>query len=114
MFQAVSFPLVEHYTRIESCRLMAYKGLWMNTQGQNAARVAGMAKWSSITSSVQAVYDCLQMYGASGYLKELDIERRYRDVIALTFTGGTINVMKITVIRELLGKEFMGISGGEG
>jgi len=114
MFQAVSFPLVEHYTRIESCRLMAYKGLWMNTQGQNAARVAGMAKWSGITSSVQAVYDCLQMYGASGYLKELDIERRYRDVIALTFTGGTINVMKITVIRELLGKEFMGISGGEG
>lgn len=114
MFQAISFPLIEHYTRIESCRLMAYKGLWLNTLNKNAAREAGMAKWSSITSSVQAIYDCLQMHGASGYLKELDIERRYRDVIALTFTGGTINVMKLTVIRELLGKEFMGISGAQG
>jgi len=110
MFQAISFPLIEHYTRIESCRLMAYKGLWLNTLHKNAAREAGMAKWSSITSAVQAIYDCLQMHGASGYLKELDLERRYRDVIALTFTGGTINVMKLTVIRELLGKEFMGIS----
>ena len=111
MFQAISFPLIEHYTRIESCRLLAYKGLWMNMQNENAAREAGMAKWSGITYSVQAVYDCLQMHGAAGYLKDLDIERRYRDVIALTFTGGTINVMKITVIRELLGKEFMGIHG---
>lgn len=111
MFQAISFPLIEHYTRIESCRLLAYKGLWMNMQNENAAREAGMAKWSGITYSVQAVYDCLQMHGAAGYLKDLDIERRYRDVIALTFTGGTINVMKLTVIRELLGKEFMGIHG---
>jgi len=111
-FQAISFPLVEHATRVEGCRLLAYKGLWMNTRGENAARVAGMAKWSSITFAVQTIYDCLQMHGASGYLKDLDIERRYRDVIGLTFTGGTINVMKLIVVRELLGKEFMGIAGG--
>lgn len=111
-FQAISFPLIEHYTRIEACRLLAYKGLWMNTRGENAAKVAGMAKWSGITYSIQAIFDCLQMHGASGYLKELDLERRYRDVIGLTFTGGTINVMKLIVVKELLGSSFMGISGG--
>lgn len=111
-FQAISFPLVEHYTRVESVRLLAYKGLWMNTRGENAARVAGMAKWSGITFSHQAIFDCLQMHGAAGYLKDLDIERRYRDVIGLTFTGGTINVMKLIVVGQLLGREFMGISGG--
>ena len=111
-FQAISFPLVEHYTRVEGCRLLAYKGLWMNTRGENAAKVAGMAKWSGITYSCQAIHDCLQMHGAAGYLKDLGIERRYRDVLGLTFTGGTINVMKLIVVKELLGAEFMGISGG--
>lgn len=111
-FQAISFPLVEHYTRVEGCRLLAYKGLWMNTRGENAAKVAGMAKWSGISYSCQAIHDCLQMHGAAGYLKDLGIERRYRDVLGLTFTGGTINVMKLIVVKELLGAEFMGISGG--
>lgn len=113
-YQAISFPLVEHTTRLEGCRLLAYKGLWMNNRGENAAKVAGMAKWSSITSSIQAIHDCLQMHGAAGYLKDLPLERRYRDVVGLTFTGGTINVMKLIVVKELLGSEFMGIAGGEG
>lgn len=111
-YQAISFPLVEHSTRVEACRLLAYKGLWMNDRGENAARVAGMAKWSSISFSIQAINDCLQMHGAAGYLKDLPLERRYRDVLGLTFTGGTINVMKLIVVKELLGAEFMGIAGG--
>lgn len=110
-YQAISFPLVEHSTRVEGCRLLAYKGLWMNNRGENAARVAGMAKWSSITFAIQAIQDCLQMHGAAGYLKDLPLERRLRDVLGLTFTGGTINVMKLIVVKELLGAEYMGISG---
>ena len=36
--------------------------------------------------------------------------------MALLFTGGTINIMKIIVIQELLGKDFAGLreGGGEG
>lgn len=110
-YQAVQFPLIEHYTKIEACKLLAYKGLWRNHTGQSASKEATMAKWYGVTSAIDAVKDCLQMYGASGYLKELDIERRLRDVIGLSFTGGTINVMKLIVVRELLGKEFMGLGG---
>lgn len=109
--QAISFPLVEHSTRVEAGRMLAYRGLWMNVRGENAARIAGMAKWSGIMDSIAAIQDCLQMHGASGYLKDMPIERRLRDVLGLTFTGGTINVMKITVVRELLGASFMDISG---
>lgn len=111
VYQGISFPLIEHQTRIEACRLMAYKGLWMSIVGQNPTQQATMAKWYSVTSSVEAISACLQMFGASGYLKDLPVERRLRDVMALQFTGGTINIMKIIAIRELLGKEFGGITG---
>lgn len=108
--QAISFPLVEHYTRLEAARLMAYKALRLNDAGVNAVREAAMSKWFGITSAIQAVSDCLQIHGANGYLKELPLEQKLRDVMALQFTGGTINIMKILLVREFLGKEFTGLS----
>ena len=107
--QSISFPLVEHQTRIEAGRLLAYRALWMNDAGQDASRDAAMAKWFGISTGVQAISDCLQMYGANGYLKEYAVEQRMRDVMALLFTGGTINIMKLILVRELLGSEFAGL-----
>lgn len=117
IYQGVSFPLIEHYTKIQACRLMAYKGLWMSIAGENPKMQATMAKFSSVTAAMESIQACLQMYGAAGYLKDLPVERRLRDVMALLFTGGTINIMKVIVIQELLGKEFAGLregGGGEG
>lgn len=108
-YQSIQFPLIEHYTRMEACRLLAYRGLWKNVKGLNASRDATMAKWYAVTSAIDAVKECLQMYGAAGYLKDLGVERRLRDVLGLSFTGGTINVMKLIVVRELLGREFMSL-----
>lgn len=107
--QSVSFPLVEHYTRIEAARLLAYRALTLNDAGAPAGKEAAMAKWFGITSAVQAISDCLQAHGANGYLKEHRLEQRLRDVMALLFTGGTINVMKVLLVRELFGREFAGI-----
>lgn len=68
-----------------------------------------MAKWFGVTTAVQAVSGCLQMHGANGYLIEQGVEQRLRDVLATCFTGGTVNVMKLLLVRELLGREFTGI-----
>jgi cyclohexanecarboxyl-CoA dehydrogenase len=108
--QSVSFPLVEHYTRLEAAKLMAYRALRMNDLGLNAVKEAAMAKWFGISSAVQAVTDCLQLRGANGYLTEHPYEQRLRDVTGLQFTGGTINVMKILLVREMIGRDFTGIN----
>jgi cyclohexanecarboxyl-CoA dehydrogenase len=107
--QAISFPLIEHYSRLEAARLMAYKALWMNDRALDAVREAAMAKWFGITSATQAISDCLAIHGANGYLTELPLEQKLRDVMALQFTGGTINVMKLLLVKDYLGKEFTGI-----
>ena len=107
--QAISFPLLEHATRVEACRLLAYKGLWINNIGENAAKEASMSKWFAVSLATQAIHDCLLMYGANGYLKSYPVERRLRDVIGLAFTGGTINVMKIIALGQVMGREFMNL-----
>ena len=109
MNQSISFALVEHQTRIEAGRLMAYRALWMNDTGQDASTDAAMAKWFGITSSIQAITECLPMFGANGYLKQWPVEQRLRDVMSLQFTGGTVNIMKVLLVRQLLGNEFAGL-----
>lgn len=107
--QSISFPLVEHRTRIEAGRLLAYRALWLNDAGADASTEAAMAKWFGITISIQAINDCLPMFGANGYLKDWSVEQRLRDVMSLQFTGGTINIMKILLVRQLIGAEFAGL-----
>jgi cyclohexanecarboxyl-CoA dehydrogenase len=107
--QSVSFPLVEHATRLEAARLMAYRALRMNDLGIDAVREAAMAKWFGISSAVQAATDCLQLRGANGYLTEYPYEQKLRDVTGLQFTGGTMNVMKILLVRHLIGRDYAGL-----
>jgi len=107
--QSISFALVEHQTRIEAGRLMAYKALWMNDMQQDASTEAAMAKWFGITSGIQAISDCMAMFGANGYLKEWPVEQRLRDVMSLQFTGGTVNIMKVLLVKQLFGNEFAGL-----
>lgn len=112
--QAISFPLVEHWTRLEAARLLAYRALWMNDQGEDASTDAAMAKWFGIKSSVDAISDCLSMHGANGYLTQHPYEQRLRDVTALLFTGGTINIMKMLAVKNIIGREFAGIERPSG
>lgn len=107
--QSISFPLVEHHTRIEAARLLVYRALAMNDAGLDATRDTAMGKWLGISTGVQVIQDCLQIRGANGYLKDWGVEQRLRDVNALYFTGGTLQIMKLLLVRELLGAEFAGL-----
>ncbi len=107
--QSISFPLVEHSAKIEAARLLAYRALAANDAGRDAGTDAAMAKWFGISTGVQVIQDCLQMYGANGYLKDFAVEQRLRDVHAFLFTGGTLNVMKLILVRQLIGAEFAGL-----
>ena len=107
--QSVSFPLVEHHARIEAGRLLAYRALVANDKGQDATQDAAMAKWFGISTGVEVIQTCLALHGANGYLKDHAIEQRLRDVYAFLFTGGTLNIMKIILVRSLLGEEFAGL-----
>ena len=107
--QSISFPLVEHHSKIEAARLLAYRALAANDKGLDATTDAAMAKWFGITTGIEAIQDCLQMYGANGYLKDNAIEQRLRDVYSFLFTGGTLNIMKLILVRQLLGAEFAGL-----
>ena len=107
--QSISFPRVEHHAKIEAGRLLAYRALVANDHGEDATADAAMAKWFGISTGVSVIQDCLQMFGANGYLRDNGIEQRLRDVYSFLFTGGTLNIMKLILVRQLLGAEYAGL-----
>lgn len=84
-FEAVQFPIVEHYTRVEAGRWLAYRALWAADNGINSAREASMAKLYGARTAFEACDAALQVHGADGYTRELPLERMMRDVRGMYF-----------------------------
>jgi len=106
-FEGVSFPLAEHLTQVEAARLLCYKALWLADQGLYHAKEAAMTKWLGPKVAAEAIHTCLLLHGHYGYSKDLPLEQRLRDVMANEIADGTGEIMKIIVLREAFGREFV-------
>lgn len=105
-FEAVQFPLVEHYAKVEAGRLLAYRALWAQDNGIPTAKEASMAKLYGAKTAFEACDAALQVHGADGYTRELPLERMLRDTRGMYFSGGTPQIHSINIGRELFGKGF--------
>ena len=105
-YQGVSFPIVEHYTKLEMVKWLAYRGLWLRDQGQKHTKEAASVKWLGPKYSQAAIHDSLLLNGHYAYTKEMPHEQRLRDVIGLEIGDGTAQVNQMVIATELFGKEF--------
>ncbi len=115
--QALRHRFAEMATRIEASRALTYGALRSFAAGHDAARdesdprkvvaaTAGslrevtMAKLFTQRALLEIADECLQIHGAYGYMRECGIERAVRDARLGPIGGGTDEVMK-----EILGKQ---------
>lgn len=103
-FQGVTFPLVEHATQVEGCRLLCYRTLWLRDQGLPHTKEAAMCKWWAPKLSVDTIHQCLLTHGHLGYSKDLPHQQRLRDVLGLEIGDGTAQISKMVVARETVGR----------
>ena len=103
-FQLIQFKIGEIATRIEAARNLCYNAAEQFDQGKKDPVKLSMSSWFSRESAIIAAAETLQIHGGYGYMKELDIERFYRDVQFLELFGTSRESEKIRVARTLLGK----------
>lgn len=115
-FEGIQFPLVEHKTNLESVKLLTYKAAWTMDRfykekkgsHQDIAISAAMSKLRAPTYAFEAMNEVADWLGAIGYTKEYPIEMGIRGVRSYSIGAeGTMNIMRIIIARELLGKEFL-------
>ena len=99
-FQALRHKLAEMAVKLEASRSLTYHALRLFASGQDALREVTEAKLLSQRAAYEVADDALQIHGGAGYMREYEIERVVRDTRLGPIGGGTDEVMK-----EILGKQ---------
>ena len=106
-WEAVQFRISEAATTLEAARWLTYRTLWLAGKNQPHTKESSMVKWWVPTVTFNIVNDCIQNKGALGYTTESLDELKLRYIRALWIADGTIDIQKIVVGREILGREFV-------
>jgi hypothetical protein len=65
--------------------------------------MAAQAKILAAETAVKVTGDALQLHGASGYARDLPLERMLRDARMFTIGGGTAQILRNQVAGAILG-----------
>jgi acyl-CoA dehydrogenase len=100
-FQAIRHKFAEMSTTIETSRALTYHALRLFADGESPIREVTMAKLFTQRALVDLADECMQIHGGYGYMREYGIERALRDARLGPIGGGTDEVMKEILGRQL-------------
>jgi alkylation response protein AidB-like acyl-CoA dehydrogenase len=101
-FQLVQNLLAENATRLELVRQYTYALCPLVDRGIKVTKEAAIAKYDASSMAVRAGLDAIQILGGYGYMREYPVERYMRDAKLLEIGGGTSEIQKLIIARELL------------
>jgi alkylation response protein AidB-like acyl-CoA dehydrogenase len=102
-FQAIQWMLADMQTEIEAARMLIYRAAWLRDQGTTRpGPPASRAKLYASEMANRVAYKAVQIHGSSGYSRETDVERYYRDARVLTIYEGTSEMQRTVIARDLL------------
>ncbi|HLM27755.1 MAG TPA: acyl-CoA dehydrogenase family protein [Thermoleophilaceae bacterium] len=99
-FQAIRHKVAEMALKLETARAITYHALRLFVETGDAVKEVTMAKLQSQRAAFEVADEALQIHGGAGYMKEYEIERVARDTRLGPIGGGTDEIMK-----EILGKQ---------
>ncbi len=100
-FQNTRFVLAEVATEVEVAQSFVDRCVLGLNRGDLTVEEAAMAKWWCTELQKRAVDRCLQLFGGYGYMNEYPIARAYADARVTTIYGGTTEIMKEIIGRNL-------------
>ncbi|NYI75513.1 acyl-CoA dehydrogenase family protein [Nocardioides panzhihuensis] len=100
-FQANRFTIAEMATELDIARIYVDSCIDRVVDGTLTAVDAAKAKWWCTELHKKVVDQCLQLHGGYGYMLEYPVARAYQDVRISTILGGTTEIMKEIIGRDL-------------
>lgn len=100
--QWVHYKLAEFQADVSAVHALTWQGVHMVVRGEDATRVATMAKLKAGRLVREVADGCLQFWGGMGYVKESLISRLYRDLRLASIGGGADEVM-LQILSKFMG-----------
>jgi len=102
--QAIQIKLADMATKIEASRLLIYSAAEKKDRGDRCDLEAGMAKLFATETAAEVSLEAMRILGGNGYSKDFPVERYYRDAPLLVIGGGTNELQRLIIARNLLQK----------
>ena len=102
--QSIAFKLADMATKLRCARMLVYSAAELKQAHEPYAKEAAMAKMYASDIALEVCNDALQIFGGSGYLKGMDVERMYRDAKITTIYEGTNEIQRVVIASNILGK----------
>jgi alkylation response protein AidB-like acyl-CoA dehydrogenase len=101
-FEAIQWKLADMATEIDGARLLVYRAGELKQKGLPFKRMASQAKLFSSEVAARATTQAIQIHGGAGYMKDLPVERYFRDAKLCEIGEGTSEIQRLIIAKELL------------
>lgn len=102
-FQAVKMRLADMATQLEAARRLTQYAAWREDQGMPNRKEAAMAKLFASEAGLAVCDGAARVLASYGYAEEYPVERHLRDVRFTLIGGGTSEILKLIIAKELGG-----------
>jgi acyl-CoA dehydrogenase len=99
--QNTQFKLAELKAHATAMRVFTDKCIELFMAGKLDPVEAAMAKMMTTELHCKAADECLQLFGGWGYMWEMPIARAYADARITKIAGGSIEIMKLIIARQM-------------
>jgi acyl-CoA dehydrogenase len=116
-YEGIQFELVDLWTQVEAVKWQCRRAAWLldtyTLQGDTSHRsevdrAVAAVKLTAPPIAFECVKRVMMWFGAAGYTKEVGLELGFRGIMSyLVGAEGGLNIMRIILGRELLGREFL-------
>lgn len=116
-FEGIQFELVDLWTQVEAVKWQCRRAAWLLdtypmkgdfSHRSEVDRAVASVKLTAPPIAFECVKRVMMWFGAAGYTKDVGLELGFRGIMSyLVGAEGGLNIMRIILGRELLGKEFL-------
>lgn len=100
-FQVTRHKLVDMATSVDIAREYTYRCAQLMQNGKNPIRQVAMAKNFATEVCEKVTREAVQIHGGAGFMRESVVERLYRDTRILAIGGGTTEIMKELIAKQM-------------
>jgi len=102
-FQLIQEKIADMALKIDAAALLVFRAAWVkDVQGARVTREAAMAKLYATEAAQESIDQAVQIFGATGVVSGVPVERLYREIRALRIYEGTSEIQKLIIAGEAL------------
>ena len=116
-FEGIQFELVDLWTQVEAVKWQCRRAAWLidtytlkgdTSRRSEVDRAVASVKLMAPRVAFETVKRVMMWFGAAGYTKDVGLEMGFRGITSyIVGAEGGLNIMRIIIGRELLGREFL-------